>query len=1197
MLASLLVLAAPAWAQDDDDDIFELSPFTVDASKNQGYRAENTLAGSRLNTRVSDLAASITVVTAEQMEDTASLDINDILRYEANTEGASTYTEGIQSLRNDGVVDTNAGFTHGADGITQDHNTANRIRGIGRPGTTVNYYQSLSGVPFDSYNTESVEINRGPNSMLFGMGNPAGIVNQSTANAQIGSDRTKIGFRLDDRGSFRASLSFNRTLIDNKLAIYGALLQDDRGFERKPSYDDTTRMYGAITYKPFEKTTFRGSIESYENDNRRANTLTPRDSVSEWRNGGMWGYDPSTGNLWSAATGQNKGPLALNRKSPIMDQTRAWIEAQPGFDASLWSDSDRRYNGVAIYGGSALTDPNSILYTPGLALGNNSRPKLRMYDGQVLDNLYFRADRYRLGFGSDTNPAANAPRAIEEADIFADATATGAYNTGFSSSALYSGRDNGIGSYQYPGVTDRSIYDWENVNTLHMNFGEKDNTTINLEFEQQVLKDLNFSLGYFEQDFDSMTNYTVSQLNVATFLVDTNTHLPDGSANQMFGLPMMMGPNDPDRFERTNETDTTRAMLAWTPDFTQNDGWTKWFGRHQAIGVASQFSDLGSFKRKRWYIFDSDEAVNEVNLFMRHPITQNWFENRSMARMWYLADPGDAQDGTVTRSAGAWNNATYEGDLQYFNWASNSWQTQRYNSGYVDSRHHTGRSQREVDSLSYGLTSYLWNDRLITTLGYREDDYQARATTTGAVLDQDGNAVEAGWSRGDMYGADGYLKTDVFFDRWNRWDSLSGNTSTVGAVLRPFDQWDGIENEFLSSLGFSYNKSDNFNPPSAAQVDAFGNELPKPEGVGEDLGVQFSLLDNKLFARVNWFKASNDNERTNPGTTLSRFTNNVDIGQFRNWARTISLINMGHNPVETATFGADLTTEDLASLDTATESIWGLPYNYYEDLPGQMYATRSAEAEGMELQLNYNPLPNWTIKLTAGKQETIYSNVLKEFYEWYDARTPAWFDASAADHLLPEYQGFASYTNDAGAEVDLTNFWSSYGYTSQVKVDNPLSNTIEGHYDEIVTPQVAIASDLEGQAAKGQRKYRWSILSNYKFEEGAMKGYSLGGSLRWEDAAVIGYYGRANPGIPGATDLTLADTTRPIYDSANTRVDLWLGYSRKLKGGKKLNLRFNIVDAFEDGGLQTVAVNYDGSSSAYRIIDPRQFIFSSSLEF
>ena len=39
-------------AQDDDEEVFELSPFSIDASDNQGYAATSTLAGTRLNTNL-----------------------------------------------------------------------------------------------------------------------------------------------------------------------------------------------------------------------------------------------------------------------------------------------------------------------------------------------------------------------------------------------------------------------------------------------------------------------------------------------------------------------------------------------------------------------------------------------------------------------------------------------------------------------------------------------------------------------------------------------------------------------------------------------------------------------------------------------------------------------------------------------------------------------------------------------------------------------------------------------------------------------------------------------------------------------------------------------------------------------------------------------------------------------------------------
>ena len=80
--------AMQADAAKSSDGVVQLTPFQVNTTKDSGYFAENTLAGSRLNTNLADLAASITVVTKQQMDDTASLDINDVFKYEASTEGS-----------------------------------------------------------------------------------------------------------------------------------------------------------------------------------------------------------------------------------------------------------------------------------------------------------------------------------------------------------------------------------------------------------------------------------------------------------------------------------------------------------------------------------------------------------------------------------------------------------------------------------------------------------------------------------------------------------------------------------------------------------------------------------------------------------------------------------------------------------------------------------------------------------------------------------------------------------------------------------------------------------------------------------------------------------------------------------------------------------------------------------------------------
>ena len=96
-----------AAAPDKKDEVLQLSPFSVSTTKDTGYFAQNTLAGSRMKTNLADLGAAISVVTKAQMEDFASVDLNDVFRYELNTEGSGTYTPATQAFRNDGVLDVN----------------------------------------------------------------------------------------------------------------------------------------------------------------------------------------------------------------------------------------------------------------------------------------------------------------------------------------------------------------------------------------------------------------------------------------------------------------------------------------------------------------------------------------------------------------------------------------------------------------------------------------------------------------------------------------------------------------------------------------------------------------------------------------------------------------------------------------------------------------------------------------------------------------------------------------------------------------------------------------------------------------------------------------------------------------------------------------------------------------------------------
>ncbi len=1209
---------APTPVAQQQEEIVKLSPFVVDSSKDEGYRAQNTLAGSRMRMNLADLPSSVSVVTSAQMQDTASVDINDVFRYEVNTEGSLRYTPGTPTFRNDGVLDVNAGGTQGNAIASFTNATANRVRGLGVPSMAINYFPSISQIPMDNYNVQSLEISRGPNSLLFGLGSPAGIVNQSTARAALGRNSYTVTARTDSNGSARGTVAFNRTLLRDRLAIYGAIVYDDRKFERKPSYDLTKRQYGALTYKPFAKTTIWADVENYVNDNRRPNTLTPRDFVTQWNLAGRPAWDPLTRQV-TLGDGTVKSINVVNTASPYLNDVRNFIMAQPGYSASRWNAARTTYNGVSIAGDAALTNAagfnpatgvasNNILFVPGITWVNN-RTVQQIGGGQLFSwfqPLY--ANRPRAGWGTATNPAGTADFAPTEAAIWANRTWADFYNRGWTASTGWTALNNGIIGYKYPGVTDKSVYDWSKININQMNWGRDINQNFHVEFEQEILDNLYLNAGWFRQDFSSRTNYTVSQLNITTLFVDTNKYLPNGTANIFFGKPYVEDV-DPDRYINKSLDDHYRAMVAWTPDFTRWRGIWKWLGHHQILGMASRDTSMQTSIRRRFAFMDSATFDGKVRYLPNENNNADgtptgWNLQSSYRRQFYLAGQGDPV-GVVTRSSGQWDYTTYRGDISIYNYPASALQTVNVTTQF-NTFDGSGRSQRVVNSLSGGINSYLWNDRLIATFGVRQDKYKGRVTNSGlpAVLDWDNSVLFPAITNAQKW-VNGAYQTDLLYNRWNKWLRIDGTTRTYGGVLRPFQRWNSIDSraargsvfwEFVRDFGISYNESSNFNPPADAQGDSFGNPLPKPTGKGRDYGVQFSLLNNKLFARVTWFKADNQFERVSATSTIGRLEGNIDTTLFRNWARTIAMINMGMDPTA-AGFGQNLSQTVENQVQAAAEVIWQQPYNYYQSRSFGVGATRSASAKGYEVEVSYNPQPNWTMRLTFAKQDTKYNNVLNEFTAWFNHRNPVWQAARAADFLSPQYLNLATYTTSGGRAVDLTNFWTSYGYTPEVRLDEPNGNyNVEDYYNINVTPQVTLARDLEGQSAPDQRKYHGSFLTDYRFTAGRLKGFAIGGAESWESKAVIGYYGRAS-GANG-TSLDVSDISRPIYDSDNTYTDLWISYSRPVFNGKvRWKIQLNINNVFENGHLQKVAVNYDGSPYSFRIVDPRQFILTNTFDF
>ena len=157
-----------------EEQVVHLNPFEVSTSRDVGYQATETLAGTRIRTNLADVSASISVVTKEFLDDIGAIDSSTLLNYTTNTQVAGP--EGTYAGVGNGTSVDESGNLRSPAG-------AQRVRGLAAADNARDYF--ITDIPWDSFNVDRIDILRGPNSILYGLGSPAGIVNGTTRNAEF----------------------------------------------------------------------------------------------------------------------------------------------------------------------------------------------------------------------------------------------------------------------------------------------------------------------------------------------------------------------------------------------------------------------------------------------------------------------------------------------------------------------------------------------------------------------------------------------------------------------------------------------------------------------------------------------------------------------------------------------------------------------------------------------------------------------------------------------------------------------------------------------------------------------------------------------------------------------------------------------------------------------------------------------------
>jgi len=190
--------SAPAVTGTEKETAIELSPFEVRTDRDTGYAASTAMTGTRTNEKLENLPNSISVMTQDFMQDLAFNNYFDAVGYAANAENI---------VNNQGTV-----------GAIVDTRSGNQIsiRGL------VSIRQLRDGFPWylpaDVFNTERIEISRGPGGLAYGDVDAGGIINIGSKRATF-QRQGSAQLRFDSFGTQRYSLDVTQPLVPKRLAV------------------------------------------------------------------------------------------------------------------------------------------------------------------------------------------------------------------------------------------------------------------------------------------------------------------------------------------------------------------------------------------------------------------------------------------------------------------------------------------------------------------------------------------------------------------------------------------------------------------------------------------------------------------------------------------------------------------------------------------------------------------------------------------------------------------------------------------------------------------------------------------------------------------------------------------------------------------------------------------------------------------
>jgi hypothetical protein len=1209
----------------ESEETIVLSPFEVVDTKDRGYAASSSLAGSRLATELRDIAAPVQVITPEFMKDTGATNLSNLLVYTTNTEVA-----GVGGNFYGG--DTNSKGT--AQRMLTEPHKSTRIRGLNEADLTREYFPT--DIPMDWYSLSRVDISRGPNAILFGLGSASGLVNNTLKVPGMRNGRTGfVELSVGSYGSHRQVVDVDQTLIPNQLGLRVSGVNDEAQFRQDFTYNHDKRVYAAARWRPLlGKGIFTQIDVQSEWGKIRGNrpvSGTPSDFISNWfgpanklaiPNDEYWSAPGFVEDLYAAQT--IGGQLWDNHAVSFFSDASSGAVGLPGNPVqAMLLRGGSNVNGGGWGSWVGLLNPN--------------------WNVQHADN----PKRTKAYYAN--NPTITA--AINDFEA-----RTGRTFSGF-----------GQGMWPIQMIVDGPLSDLlRNQNIVGPNKREfNDFDDIVLGFTQTYFDGrLGINAAYNNQNYESgYTNLMEGLWGMNMISVDVNQTLRGSTTpNPNFGRPYTIGEGRGGIYEHKRENWRVTAFgLLKASDFFKGDSWAaKILGEHTFTGVRSAQHHENfdrSYALYRWqpeYLNATEGATNRYATWRGlHYLGPSLLNTPSMNAITTVQGVRTYQAPALTQLVRYDNQGTWREDT--FNLISAENNLDRMYDG-------VGQGYDNTNSKIFVWQGRMLNNILVPIFGWREDSYLRWNKPSNPVRDQTYNYV-------------------LPFSP--QWDYNALTTPPVSVSSRQGRSWSLAVHgrELMETLGYPmprgldvtlmYNDSTSFRP-SEVSVDVYNRPEDLPSGETKDVSVLVSAFDNKMSLRVTKYKTIQKNTpysgpQPDWGWTkanLARSMNGMmwEVGTWAgadptmrvqatpewlvnrwmfgsgydatvantplpaNWQSDPSILNQPLRIRQSAVVGSPtyvaegtidpntgrtyvappLTAEEVAYrvewFRARTDAQWSRPVDqkfwnamgysrdytaawggYWEPnawtRPQNQRSLNDQTSEGFEYELVANPLPNWRLSINASKVQAVRSNVLNSWDEFIQANKDFYFDGG--------------YTS---GDTPAANYWNMRGYYDIAHTPgNPLGTggRLGTQFNDTVYNLYYQAKATEDRRVNELRKWHWNAVTNYTFVRGFLKNVGVGGAVRWQDRSTIGYY----PKFDSAANAWVVDLDHPIQGPSEVNYDAWLSYERAL--GRKItwSVQLNVRDLFSESRLIPTAANPDGTIAQARIPSQTTWTLRNTFKF